>query len=159
MELSTSKDSVALAIAASLSIVGSLALIATFVLNSNVRKYRHAQFVFYVTVNDLFAATGLALGYSYDGSIACWYQGITSNYNFLSGTLWNTAIAFQLYWIIYGGTRFEDTTRIHIICWGFPIITTLLPLTTNTYGNADADKEGWCFIGNRATSPSWGVVT
>jgi hypothetical protein len=46
---------------------------------------------------------------------------------------------------------------VHLICWGLPLVVTLLPLTTNTYGKMDDDSV-WCFITNRSGSPSWGVL-
>lgn len=44
----------------------------------------------------------------------------------------------------------------HVVCWLFPVVLTLLPLSTNTYGQAD---DGfWCFVAERQNSPVWGVV-
>ncbi len=46
---------------------------------------------------------------------------------------------------------------VHCICWGVPLLVTLLLLTTNTYGKTN-NNAPWCFIGNRSGSPSWGIL-
>ena len=46
---------------------------------------------------------------------------------------------------------------VHCVCWGVPLLVTLLPLTTNTYGKNN-DESPWCFISNRSGSPSWGIL-
>jgi hypothetical protein len=45
----------------------------------------------------------------------------------------------------------------HAVCWILPIVLTVLPFTTNTYGQSD---DGfWCFVSSRPGSPDWGIVT
>jgi hypothetical protein len=45
---------------------------------------------------------------------------------------------------------------VYITCWTLPLVVTLLPLSTNTYGVAESDS--WCFIVDNKHSPSWGSV-
>jgi uncharacterized membrane protein len=60
-------------------------------------------------------------------------------------------MGYQLVFIVFGGVRIEDMTRFHVVCFAFPLLVALLPLTTNTYGN-DGGDYGWCFIGTRKVS-------
>lgn len=139
-----------------LSIFGCCAIICICLFFSEFRKYRHVEIVFYVAINELVASVGTVMGYLNNGTVGCWYQGVTSNYNYLSAAMWTTVISWQLMCIVNGGRKIDDFTWFHVVCWGFPVITTTLVLTTNTYGNA-AGGSGWCFIGKRESSPSWGV--
>ena len=46
---------------------------------------------------------------------------------------------------------------VHTVCWGVPLVVSLLPFTTNMYGKFD-DDDSWCFITDTSTSPSWGAL-
>ena len=50
-----------------------------------------------------------------------------------------------------------DSWIVHAVCWGVPLVVSLLPFTTNMYGKFD-DDDSWCFITNTSTSPSWGAL-
>ena len=131
-----------------LSITGCFFVILTYYLFTDLRKFRHIELVFYVALNDLFGSIGLFLGETKNGTFSCWYQGFSSNINFLSGAMWTVVIAYQLNIIVNGGSRIEDLTPYHICCWGFPVLVATLVLTTNTYG-LDDDGVGWCFVARR----------
>jgi hypothetical protein len=123
----------------------------------HLRSLRYIELVFYVAFNDMIGSIGIAIGPTHNGSFACWFQGLTTNYNFLSSILWTTVITYQVYVVVHQGTVIKDLTFAHLICWLVPLFTTLLPLTTNTYANAD-DEADWCFIANRSDSPSWSLL-
>jgi hypothetical protein len=140
-----------------ISAVASFAVCLTVAIFPQLRSLRYIELVFYVSVNDLIASVGIALGKTQDGSFACWFQGIVTNYNYLSAIMWSTVIMYQVYLIVCKRGVIKDLTGAHILCWGLPLVVTLLPLSTNTYANDDANS-GWCFIGNRSNSPSWGLL-
>jgi hypothetical protein len=135
------------------SLLGCASVILTYAMFYELRRFRHIELVFFVTVNDFFATLGTAFGFTGNGTALCWYQGFTSNFNYLSSAMWTVVMGYQLIFIVYGGNRIEDLTRIHCLCFFFPLIVALLPLTTNTYGN-DGEALGWCFIGTRKVSDS-----
>jgi hypothetical protein len=139
------------------ALIGTTAVILTYVLFPRLRSLRYVQIVFYIGVNDLIASIGTAMG-SKTNSAECWYQGIATNYNYLVAIFWTNVIAYQMYSIV---VKNEESAKslapYHLICWIFPLIVTLLPLTTNTYGEAD-DQSGWCFIANRPDSPRYGEL-
>lgn len=139
-----------------LSILGCLSVITSYSLFPRIRPFRHIEIIFYIAINELIASIGTVLGYRVNGTPACIFQGLTSNYNFLSAILWNTVISYQLMRIIQRGSKIINFAPFHFLCWGFPLLTTLLPFTTNAYGNPNS-SPGWCFIGNRQSSPPWGI--
>jgi hypothetical protein len=49
----------------------------------------------------------------------------------------------------------ESSIFWHLFCWVWPLILTLLILTTNRYGCGGNADLCWCFIGNRTNSPHW----
>jgi hypothetical protein len=50
----------------------------------------------------------------------------------------------------------ESSFIWHLFCWVWPLILTLLILTTNRYGCAGSNVDlCWCFIANRSNSPDW----
>lgn len=142
-----------------LSMIGCFAIVMMYSCYPKIRLFRHLELVFYVALVDFFSSSGTVLGYLENGTVGCWYQGIASNYGFVSSSMWTTVISYQLYSIVGGGIRIDDSLmfKIHLVCWGVPLLFTVLPLSTNTYGNADGGV-GWCFIGNRPSSPKWGVI-
>lgn len=135
------------------SLAGCVAVIVTYALFYELRRFRHVELVFFVAVNDFFANLGTGFGFTRNGTVACWYQAFSSNFNYLSSAMWTVVMGYQLIFIVFGGVRIEDMTRFHGLCFAFPLIVALLPLTTNTYGN-DGTDYGWCFIGTRSVSKS-----
>jgi tellurite resistance protein TehA-like permease len=99
----------------------------------------------------------MALGNTPNGSFACWFQGLFTNYNYLSSIMWSTVITYQVWLIVCRKDVIKDLTGAHILCWGLPLVVTLLPLTTSTYANPEED-QGWCFVANRSDSPSWSLL-
>lgn len=124
----------------------------------DLQRVRANNIIFYIAINNFIASLGVLLGSVPTGSASCWFQGLTSNINYLSSALWSTMITYQLYMICVKRTNVYISNNVHILCWGLPILVGLLPLTTNTYGNPDENiaNGGWCFITATSTSPSYG---
>eukprot|EP01036_Dinobryon_divergens_P027968 gene27968-36837_t len=100
------------------------------------------------------------MGKSPNGSFQCTFQAFTSCFNYLSSLFWCTVISLEVWASLHIENRRVTPNKIilvHCVCWGIPLIVTLLPLTTNTYGKTNEDAP-WCFIGTRAGSPSWGIL-
>ena len=137
------------------SIAGSLVIILTYILFPNLRKLRYVELVFYVAINDLVASIGLALGPVPNDSFACWFQALSSDINYVSAAFWTTVILYQIYLVVIErGTVLKNMTYIHLFCWGWPVVLSLLPLSTSTYNNPD-DESVWCFVADRRGSPEW----
>ena len=56
-----------------------------------------------------------------------------------------------LYSVLAFKEPFGEHWAFHIVCWGFPVIVTLVPLTTSTYGTPG--EVGWCWIVNKDDNP------
>lgn len=82
--------------AGAISGISALSVVLTYFLFSDLRKLRYIELVFYVAVNDFFGSVALAVGPVRGGSIACWFQGIVSNFCYVSSILWKTAISYQV---------------------------------------------------------------
>ena len=136
---------------------GSVFVLFSYFYFPKLRKLRHLEVVMYVTANDLIAGVGCCLGRASNGTFACYFQSFSTNYNYLSSIFWTVVITFQLFYIIQRGKFITINWYTHAFCWGFPLIVTMLPLSTNTFGNPD-DESDWCFFGNGPNSPSWYVL-
>lgn len=140
-----------------LSVLGSSIIVGFYMAFGPIRKYRHLEIVCYISINDFFFSVGTMLGYLRTGTAACWYQGLSSNYNSLSSAMWTAVMSHQLLSVVSGGSMIQDMTFPHLLCWGFPLLTSMAVFTTNSYGNPEAGA-GWCFITSKPNSPSYGVV-
>lgn len=137
--------SLLLRVPSSMSILGAVLVIFTYVKFPKLRGYKHVELALYITVNDLVASIGQLMGDVPNGSAACWFQGMSCVYNFLSANLWTLVTAVQLYFIVERGRGIKDLCLCHVICWIFPLVVTLLPLSTNSYGKV-SKSDAWCFI-------------
>ena len=157
----------------------SLVLLTIFIFQ-DLRRLTFVRIITLVTINDLIASLGFSMGKSPNGSFQCTFQAFTSCFNYLSSLFWCTVISLEVsvyksimsklvnkYLVcqqVWASLHIENRRvtpnkiiLVHCICWGIPLLVTLLPLTTNTYGKTNEDAP-WCFIGTRAGSPSWGIL-
>ena len=44
---------------------------------------------------------------------------------------------------------------MHVVCWGIPVITTVIPLSNATYGAPGG--LGWCWVVPTASTPKWAM--
>ncbi len=145
-------------ITGAISAFACLLIVLTFVLFKEVRGLRYIELVFYVATNVLIASIGISIGATRNSS-QCWFQEITTNFNYLSAIFWTTVITFQVWLVVHYKVVLTDMDMIkmHILCWGVPLFVTFIPLTTNTFGGTD-DQNTWCFIAERNDSPAWGIL-
>ena len=130
-----------------LSMIGSILVVLTYVLFKRLRKKRYVELMVYVSVSNFFFSLGGSLGPVPTYSLACWYQGIMTNVGYVNAALWITVINFHLWMTV----RFTPPPRgmfwTHLFIWTVPLLFSLLPLSTNTYGNPGGDTDtSWCFV-------------
>jgi hypothetical protein len=141
-----------------LSIIGCLCIVGIYHLNSEIKKKRVNGIVCAIAICNLFAAAGVCIGEPHDGSALCWIQSFTTSYFPLVSVFLTTMIAHLLYQLVYHKQFFNTFPKVvYYGCWGLPFILTLLPLSTNSYGNPGSDK-GWCFLDYRSESPRWTLL-
>ena len=131
-------------------------VLLTYLLFPELRNMRYVELVFYVSLNDFLASIGAVMGDTTHNTGECWFQALTSQYNYISSIFWTTVITFQVWLVINKGHLLtkDDMIYMHYICWGLPLLLTILPFTTSTYGAAD-DDQPFCFFANTSRSPSW----
>lgn len=110
-------------------------------------------------MSDFFAAVGGLFGNSKNGTFNCFVQSFLTNYFPLTSIFWTVVISYLLFDILQkphlNRKQSMNIERwVHLLCWGFPFLLTVLPLTTTDYGTFDGE-DGWCFLRPRTGSPKW----
>jgi len=137
-----------------LSGFGSLFIILDTLRKSSHRNNFNARLILYLATADFclsficlaFCAFNLHHGVVQENSLACIIQPVITWYFMEASILWLTTIAVHSALLIFINYSFSSRMEIiaNCICWGLPIITTTIPLGTNT-GEHYGDRSGlWC---------------
>lgn len=147
-------------IPASLSSAGTGLLIITYIIFPHFRKLKHVELVFYIALCDFIVAVVISLvgithyafccrltlnifinplnhkqqGNYPTGSAVCWLQEVLLLAFGLSSVFWNIFVAYQIYLVVIQRESLPNMRYIHMFCWLFPVITSLLSLTMNNVG-------------------------
>ena len=143
-----------------LSFLGASFVVATYCWFKDLRKFAF-KLVFFLACSDVANSLANMIGNPDEGTGACMFQALVDSFFALSSILWTTMIAYCLYSTVIQRRPVDETRRkekkMYLFCWGFPMVVTLLPLTTSSYGQTG----GWCWIkggeGN-ATGNAWRVL-
>lgn len=112
--------------------------------------------MFYISICSIFNSIGICIGLPRNGTIECYLQAFLTNAFPLSVIFWTTAIAYMVFCIIHKAQKIKvDSKPLWAATFVLPVVLTLLPLTTETYGSPEEDD--WCFVKERASSssPPW----
>ena len=146
-------------VASILSLCGcSLIVFFHFRLSIAQRNKVYNKIILYVVLSDFFAATGTIFGTEKDHTFRCSLQAFLTTAFPLSSILWTTVTFYLFYLAIRNRkSRKNAMLKMHLICWGLPLILTLLPLTSVRYGIEDhqSASNGWCFYSKRQDTPDW----
>jgi len=74
------------------------------------------------------------MGTPLNHSSSCYFEGIVTNVFTLSSVFWCVLITFLLNTIVNKARPFEIKKWMHLLCWGLPVLLTLLPFTKTNYG-------------------------
>lgn len=132
----------------------TLAILLILLTGNIPKKFSSNHIILYISIADLLASIGMMFGYCQDRSTLCWIQTFLTNMGPICSVFWTSVILF----IVWGHMTSRPTTislPVHLLCWIFPTLISLLPLTTNRYGCLPGESECWCFIADREDSPSW----
>lgn len=90
----------------------------------------------------------------------CSIEGFVNLYFYPASWLWTTILVYFLYALATTGRVPLSEASVHLICWGLPMITALLVLTTNNFTRFDVnDDNEVCTIGGDKTSAFiWHVI-
>lgn len=140
----------------SVSICCSIFIITCFIKFQDLRTFAF-WLVFKTATCDVFYSIGLFLGdaggnadtHLGASSGLCYLQALLISYFGLASLLWSVSIAFTLHQAFllekeeYSPQNVSNFRhRYMIVCWGVPVLLTLLPISTMSYG----DAGGWCWI-------------
>jgi hypothetical protein len=139
----------------SISCCGTSFVIVFYWTNKSLQKSIYNTVIYYISICDFFSSLGGSFGYVHENSLLCKTQAILTNIFPLSSVFWVTILIYIYVKLL---TSHESVhlihTTIHIFCWGFPILLTFLPLTTNKFGVLDGEI-GWCWLDERSNTPPW----
>jgi len=140
-----------------LTCLGTSIIISAYLFFPYFRRKTYVEIIFYSAMADFLGSLGTVIGRQNDRSAACNFQSFFSNVFQLASILWTLAFAVHVRASVTSLTPPKKVNiHIHFVCWGFPMIVTLLSLTTNRYGLIEGNS--WCFLQNRSDSPSWGLA-
>jgi hypothetical protein len=139
-----------------ISAVGSLSIILTYLLFKKMREKKLIELMFYVSLSNFGTSIGSAMGIPRDGSALCWFQGIATNIFTLSSIFWTVVIALSLNRIVATAQMLDITPLVHLFCWILPAAISLVPISQVRYGSLG--KE-WCFYNARDDDfPDWNLA-
>jgi hypothetical protein len=148
-----------------LALLGCIFIVFCFRRFKDIRSFAF-RLVYITSLCDIGFALGNILGDaggnpSYLGASKglCFTQSVLISYFGLASVCWSTAIAFTLHMAFlvnhpsFQPDKIDALTKYYnAVCFGFPLIVTILPMTTSSYG----DTGGWCWItDNDAISTVW----
>ena len=148
----------AMRVSSALTICGCLAVVFVYTAHESIRQKNINKVVFYICMCQIGGAVGTMIGQPRNGSAECYTQALLTNFFPFAYTLWTSVTAYMLYRVIHRLTPLDIfSPYIQGLCWGVPLVLTLLPLTTDTFGNEDSNR-GWCFYKSVKASPEWTVT-
>ena len=138
--------------AASLSLIGALLIIITFIMWPDLRTNSRRMIVF-ISTGDFFVALFIIIGIfnpPLDNKI-CRMQSLVTNVALLSSFLWTLNLSFYFYLTICRKISAEYERPImqllHLIGWGIPILIGIIALKMGAYGfYRNVGTSGWCWI-------------
>ena len=142
---------IAILIASVIACLAALYPIITFLTFSTMRKKRFMKFIFYISICDFFVGVASLFGFPSSGSGLCWAQGILAIYFSTASWFWTTCLSYCMYSIIQTGHSNISESYFHVLCWGLPLLLSLLPLVNASYGNSASSLQ-WCLIVNDSRS-------
>lgn len=131
------------------SAIGSLFIVISVAIR--FRRDLNSRVVAYLSLADCGLATiyfALSLNYLIAGEtfISCRLQAVMTWWMLESSILWLAVIALNSYKVMFYSTPLTGKQEIvaHIICWGLPLLTSILPLIPGIGEKYDSRNGYWC---------------
>jgi hypothetical protein len=143
-------------ICGSISCLGSGFVIIFYLSNYHtLHKSIYNTVIYYMCICDFFSSLGGSFGYVQEGTFLCDLQAILTNVFPLASVFWLTILIYIYLKLLTSHESIHIIhTTTHIFCWGFPLLLTFLPLTTNKFGILGGEI-GWCWLDERSNTPNW----
>ena len=133
------------------SILLPLSAIISILLFRRERNKSSMRILLYKFAADVLTSCGSTVGMPDSLSRACWFEGIVTNIFTLASILWTGVIMLLLYSVLAYKKPLGDHWAFHVLCWGFPVIATIIPFSTSTYGAPGG--LGWCWVVSKDDNP------
>jgi len=133
-------------VTATLSMVGCLFMVTIIWL---LKKYRFLsqRLIMWLSVVSFMNALTYVVGDRTPKSWRCTMDGFFINYFNWAVLAWVACITFNLFWNVARSETSEKFEKFyHIVCWGFPLVTSCIPLFLDQYGPAGV----WCWVEHSA---------
>ena len=117
-------------IAALISLICSLLVSFTSLCFPSMRKRFFMLIILMISIADILASIGSALGLPPDDSILCPLQAFMVVVFYKSSWCWCAILTYQLYCVVVYTKVYLTWPVMHFIGWFIPLLTTLLPLTS-----------------------------
>lgn len=145
-------------IASSFSLLGSLFVILVYISFMEIRVFAF-RLVVYLSICNFFYCAAVLIGPIQESQSLCIVQALLISYFGLASIVWNFIIAYVQYSALLKNTYLENYEyRLLALGHGYPILWTLLPLTTKSYGQTSL---GLCWISlnyNTSAGNAWQMV-
>ena len=83
-----------------------------------------------------------------NGTVECYIQAFLTNAFPLATIFWTTTIAYMVFCIIYKSRKIDvNSKEILLVTFALPVVLTLLPLSTETYGSPENEGGLHALIG------------
>lgn len=156
---------VVLATSSSLSVAGSLFIILSWMLFTDMHFFSR-KLIVYISATDLFSSaaflyaavrkTGVMSNTGGHASLECTVQGFALQFFVLASYLWTGCFAYHLHSLIASRRKKAHRLEVfyHAVSWGLPMLITIvlvverLSLQSDIIGGAD---RPWCWLTNHAS--------
>ena len=139
-------------IVTAICLVPSVLVAMTFLVFREMQNKVFFKCIFMMTLADIGLYIVSFFGFLQNGSALCWAQGILAIYFPLASWFWTTVLYYCVFSVVYFEKIVLNMFACQCFCWGFPLVLSLLPITTSNYGAASVNTQ-WCLIINRSDTP------
>ena len=139
----------------SLSVLGSIIIIATYVKWTDIR-ITSRRFLVFISISDLLVSSGFLVisllpeDYRETGNFACLAQSFITSSASIMSFMWSTSLAIYLYFTVVRNRQVLADRLIsvfHLVCWMTGPIINIIAVTQNALGSSsDEVTAGWCWV-------------
>lgn len=143
-----------LQLVAIISCIFSSFVMMTLLLFPSMRSRLFMRIIFFISLSDFMGNLPYTTVHRpSSSSTLCSLEGFCNLYFYPVSWMWTTILVYFLYGLATEGKVPLSEVSVHVLCWGVPLVSALLVLTTNTYSRFDQnDDNEVCTIGGNETS-------
>lgn len=138
----------------------SCSVLLTVIVFPEMRRRLFTQLIILMSFCEFVSGVASSFGFPQETSYLCPTQAFLTPMFFKANWLWTAMLSHQLYTVITEGRFGLAVWKMHVICWSISLVSTLLPLSTTTFGRDDdgATPLAWCFLEGRSSTELYYVI-